>query len=163
MDKRMDYLSWDEYYMAIALLSAGRSKDPEIQKGVCLVSHDNRILATGYNGAPNGYSDEDFPWKKEGNPLNTKYMYECHAELNTILSYRGFRQDLEGAKMYINLFPCHECAKAIIQTGIKEIIYLYDDIVEGVESNMVSKKIFSECGIKYRKLCSSKSFDISYN
>ena len=122
MDKRNDYLSWDEYYMAIALISCERSKDPEYRRGVCIVSNDNRILSTGYNGAPNGYNDETFPWKKEGNPLNTKYMYECHSILNAILNYKGFRKDLEGAKLYVDTFPCHDCAKAIIQSGIKEVV-----------------------------------------
>ena len=161
MDKRSDYLSWDEYFMAIALISAERSKDPDTQRGVCLVSSDNRILSVGYNGAPNGYSDETFPWKKIGNPLNTKYMYECHSELNTILGYRGFRQDLEGAKIYVDVFPCHECAKAIIQSGIKEVIYLKDDSAD-VESNMVAKKMFSECSVQYRKLVSDRVFTIQY-
>ena len=120
--KRNDYLSWDEYFMGLAKLSAKRSKDPSTQVGACIVSSDNRILSIGYNGAPNGFSDEDFPWDREGEPLNTKYLYVCHAELNAILNFRGNRKDFDGAKLYVDLFPCNECAKAIIQSGIKEVI-----------------------------------------
>ena len=99
--KRSDYISWDEYFMSIAKLSAMRSKDPSTQVGACIVSNDNRILSIGYNGAPNGYSDENFPWGREGNNLETKYPYVCHAELNAILNYRGSKKDLEDAKIYV--------------------------------------------------------------
>ena len=121
MKERKDYLTWDEYFMSIAKLSALRSKDPNTQVGACIVSADNRILSCGYNGAPNGFSDEEFPWSREGKPLETKYMFVCHAELNAILNYRGFKKDLESAKIYVDLFPCNECAKAIVQSGIKTI------------------------------------------
>ena len=112
--KRVDYLSWDEYFMGIAKLSALRSKDPSTQVGACIVSDDNRILSIGYNGAPNGFNDDSFPWDREGNALDTKYLYVCHAELNAILNFRGNKRDLEGSKIYVALFPCNECAKAII-------------------------------------------------
>lgn len=148
MDERKDYLTWDEYFMAIAIMSAKRSKDPNTQVGACIVSNDNRILCCGYNGAPNGFDDEDFPWKREGNPLNTKYLYVCHAELNAILNFRGSRKDLEGSKIYVDLFPCNECAKAIIQSGIKTVIYKSDKY-DGTESNIASKKLFDECGVTY--------------
>ena len=118
---RKDYLSWDEYFMAVAKLSAMRSKDPHTQVGACIVSNDNRILSIGYNGAPNGFNDEKFPWGREGNPLETKYLYVVHAERNAILNYRGSRKDLENSKIYVDLFPCNECAKEIIQAGIKEV------------------------------------------
>lgn len=159
MDKRTDYLSWDEYFMSVAMLSAMRSKDPNTQVGACIVSKDNRILSCGYNGAPNGFDDDSFPWKREGNPLNTKYMYVCHAELNAILNYRGIGSNLEGAKIYVDLFPCNECAKAIIQSGIKTVIYKSDKY-NGTESNMASKKLFSECGVEYRQFVASKSLKI---
>jgi len=123
---RKDYLSWDEYFMAVAKLSAMRSKDPHTQVGACIVSNDNRILSIGYNGAPNGFNDEKFPWGREGNPLETKYLYVVHAERNAILNYRGSRKDLENSKIYVDLFPCNECAKEIIQAGIKEVVYLSD-------------------------------------
>ncbi len=148
MDERKDYLTWDEYFMAIAIMSAKRSKDPNTQVGACIVSNDNRILCCGYNGAPNGFEDENFPWKREGNPLNTKYLYVCHAELNAILNFRGSRKDLEGSKIYVDLFPCNECAKAIIQSGIKTVIYKSDKY-DGTESNIASKKLFDECGVTY--------------
>lgn len=149
--KRSDYLSWDEYFMGLAKLSAKRSKDPSTQVGACIVSSDNRILSIGYNGAPNGFSDEDFPWDREGEPLNTKYLYVCHAELNAILNFRGNRKDFDGAKLYVDLFPCNECAKAIIQSGIKEVIYLSDKYKDQ-DNFIASKKLFDACGVTYKPL-----------
>ena len=119
--KKEDYLSWDEYFMGVAILSGMRSKDPNSQVGSCIVSEDNKILSMGYNGFPKGCSDDEFPWAREGVPLNTKYLYVTHSELNAILNYRG--GSLEGAKLYVSLFPCNECAKAIIQAGIKRVVY----------------------------------------
>jgi len=159
MDKRNDYISWDEYFMSIAKLSAYRSKDPNTQVGACIVSKDNRILACGYNGAPNGFDDDTFPWKREGNPLNTKYMYVCHAELNAILNYRGSRKEFEGAKLYVDLFPCNECAKAIIQSGIKEVIYLSDKY-NGTDANIASKKLLDECGVKYTQFRNKNNLEV---
>ena len=150
--KRKDYLKWDEYFMAIAKLSAMRSKDPSTQVGAAIESEDNRIMSIGYNGAPNGFNDEDFPWEREGDALNTKYMYVVHAERNAILNYRGSKKDLENAKIYVDLFPCNECAKEIIQAGIKEVIYLSDTFKSGSEMVIASKRLFDTCGVKYRKL-----------
>ena len=149
--QRKDYLSWDEYFMSIAKLSSMRSKDPSTQVGACIVGHDNRILSIGYNGAPNGFDDKMFPWDREGDMLNTKYAYVCHGEMNAILNYRGSRKDLENAKIYVDLFPCNECAKLIIQSGIKEVIYLCDKYkdTDGVKA---SKKMMNECGVKYHEL-----------
>ena len=144
-EKRKDYISWDEYFMSIAKLSAMRSKDPSTQVGACIVSNDNRILSIGYNGAPNGFDDEKFPWSREGENLDTKYPYVCHAELNAILNYRG---DLSGSKIYVKLFPCNECAKAIIQAGIKEVIYKEDKYKDS-DNVIVSKSMFDSCGVKY--------------
>ena len=120
--KRQDYISWDEYFMGIALLSAMRSKDNNSQVGACIVSPENKILSLGYNGMPIGCNDDDMPWEREGSDLDTKYMYVCHSELNAILNSPN--HDLRGSRMYVTLFPCNECAKAIIQSGIKELIYL---------------------------------------
>ena len=121
-DKRTDYISWDEYFMAIAKLAGMRSKDPNSQVGSCIVSQDNKILSMGYNGFPRGCSDDEYPWsREEENPLDTKYLYVTHSELNAILNYRG--GSLEGSKLYVSMFPCNECAKAIIQAGIKTLIY----------------------------------------
>ena len=120
--KRKDYISWDEYFMGVALLASKRSKDPNTQVGACIVDQNNVILTTGYNGFPKGCSDDEFPWDREGE--NTKYPYVVHAELNAILNASG--KDLKGARIYVDLFPCNECAKAIIQSGIKEVIYLSD-------------------------------------
>ncbi len=121
--KRTDYISWDEYFMGIALLSAMRSKDSNSQVGACIVSPENKILSLGYNGMPTGCSDDEMPWEREGPPLETKYMYVCHAELNAILN--SAHSDLRGARVYVTLFPCNECAKSIIQSGIKEIVYTF--------------------------------------
>lgn len=145
--KKKDYISWDEYFMGIALLSANRSKDPNTQVGACIVSNDNRILSIGYNGAPRGLHDDIMKWDREGDFLNTKYAYVCHGELNAILNYRG---DLTGSKIYVALFPCNECAKAIIQSGIKEVIYK-DDKYADSDNVIASKKMFDICNVKYTK------------
>lgn len=157
--KRKDYISWEEYFMAIARLSAMRSKDPATQVGACIVSMDNRILSIGYNGAPNGFDDEKFPWGKEGELLNTKHPYVCHAEMNAILNFRGSKKDLENAKIYVDLFPCNECAKIIIQSGIKEVIYLKEKL-KNKEAYIASKKLFDECKINYKKLELEKEIEI---
>lgn len=146
--KREDYITWDEYFTGIAMLSGMRSKDPNTQVGACIVGRDNRILSVGYNGFPNGCSDELFPWAREGNELETKYAFVAHSELNAILNYRG--GNLEGAKIFVTLFPCNECAKAIIQAGIKEVIYVSDKY-EGTPSNTAAKKMFDAAGVKYVK------------
>ena len=123
--KRTDYISWDEYFMGVATLSGMRSKDPNTQVGACIVSEEHKILSMGYNGFPTGCSDDDFPWAREGEPLENKYFYTTHSELNAILNYRG--GSLEGATMYVTLFPCNECAKAIIQAGIKRLVYVAEN------------------------------------
>ena len=146
--QRKEHLSWDEYFMGVAKLSALRSKDPNTQVGACIVSDDNRILSIGYNGAPNGFDDKYFPWDREGNNLDTKYFYVCHAEMNAILNFRGTKKDLENAKIYVDLFPCNECAKLIIQSGIKKVIYLSDKY-NGTDGNVASKRLFDMCGVKY--------------
>lgn len=146
--KRKDYISWDEYFMGIALLSSMRSKDSNSQVGACIVSPENKILSLGYNGMPIGCSDDDMPWEREGDdPLETKYMYVCHAELNAILN--SAHSNLTGARVYVTLFPCNECAKAIIQSGIKEIIYLSDKYHD-TPASMASRRLFNKTGVKYR-------------
>jgi len=145
--KREDYISWDEYFMAVAKLAGMRSKDPNTQVGSCIVSEDNKILSMGYNGFPRGCSDEEFPWDRDGDDeLSTKYPYVTHSELNAILNYRG--TSLEGAKLYVSLFPCNECAKAIIQAGIKTVIYDSDKYGASA-STRASKKMFNAAGIRY--------------
>ena len=146
--KRSNYLSWDEYFMAIALISAERSKDPNSQVGACIVDDDNKIVSMGYNGAPIGYDDDkDMIWDREGSFLDTKYAYVCHSELNAILNSKI---PVRGCKLYVTLFPCNECAKALIQAGIKEVIYLSDKY-DKTDSNTASKKMLSTCGVKYRQ------------
>lgn len=145
-DKRQDYISWDEYFMGVAMLSGMRSKDPNTQVGACIVSEDNKILSMGYNGFPKGCSDDDFPWCREGNPLDNKYFYVTHSELNAILNYRG--GSLEGAKIYVSLFPCNECAKAIIQAGIKTIVYASDKYAQ-TDSTKASKRMLDAAGVRY--------------
>lgn len=151
MKKREDYLTWDEYFMNLAKLSAMRSKDPSTQVGACIVDNSNRILSIGYNGAPNGFNDDKFPWDRDGEPLETKYLYVCHAELNAILNFHGNKRSLEGAKLYVTLFPCNECAKLIVQSGIKEIVYESDKYAT-TDSTIASKRMFDECDIKYHQM-----------
>ena len=145
--KRQDYLSWDEYFMGIAILSAHRSKDPNTNVGACIVSDENRILSMGYNGMPAGCSDDLFPWNREGDLADTKYAYVCHAEMNAILNYTGTTA-IKGSKLYVTLFPCNECTKAIIQKGIKEIHYLSDKYAH-TDSTIAAKRMLDAAGIKY--------------
>lgn len=147
-DKREDYISWDEYFMGVAYLASMRSKDPNTQVGACIVSHENKILSMGYNGFPNGCSDDEFPWGKTEQEIDSKYLYSTHSELNAILNYRG--GNLEGAKMYVTLFPCNECAKAIIQAGIKELVYDCDKYAD-TPSVVASKRMLTSAGVKYNK------------
>ena len=150
--KRSDYLNWDEFFIGIAKLAAGRSKDPSTQVGACIVSQENRILSIGYNGTPNGFDDDKFPWNRDGKCQNdTKYPYVCHAELNARLNFAGTRKDLVGSKIYVDLFPCNECAKAIIQAGISEVVYLSDKYKD-TEGNLASKLLLDSCGVSYRQL-----------
>jgi dCMP deaminase len=142
--KRTDYISWDEYFMGVSKLSGLRSKDPSTQVGSCIVSGDNKILSMGYNGFPAGCSDDDFPWEREGESIETKYPYVTHSELNAILNYRG--GSLEGAKIYVSLFPCNECAKAIIQSGIKTIVYDSDKYA-ATDSVIASKRMLDAAGV----------------
>ena len=148
-EKRKDYISWDEYFMGVATLAGMRSKDPNTQVGACIVSTDNKILSMGYNGLPVGCSDDEFPWRRkdaDGNELETKYPYTVHSELNAILNYRG--GSLEGARLYVTLFPCNECAKAIIQSGIKTVVYDSDKYADS-ETTIASKRMFDAAGVRY--------------
>lgn len=142
--KREDYINWDEYFMGVALLSAQRSKDPNRQVGCCIVDSINRILSTGYNGFPTGCSDDEYPWNREGE--DTKYLYVVHAEINAILNYRG--KIPENSRMYITTFPCNECAKAIIQSGISEVIYLEPYTKHFMD---ISSRMFKSSGVKIKK------------
>ena len=148
--KRNDYISWDEYFMGIAMLAAKRSKDPSTQVGACIVSEENIIISTGYNGMPKGCSDDEFPWERSGEEeIETKYPYVVHAELNAILNSNG--RDLRGSRIYVALFPCNECAKAIIQSGIKEVIYLSDKYT-GTMGNMASKRMLLAAGVNFTRM-----------
>lgn len=145
--KREEYLSWDEYFMGIATLSAMRSKDPSTQVGACIVNSDKRILSMGYNGMPRCCSDDEFPWDRNGDPLNSKYLYVCHAELNAILNCAV--GSVRGCTVYTTLFPCNECAKAIIQSGIVEVVYMSDKYADS-DSVLASKRMFETAGVRYR-------------
>ena len=145
--KRADYISWDEYFMGIAMLAAKRSKDPSTQVCACIVSEDNIIISTGYNGMPKGCSDDEFPWDREG--AETKYPYVVHAELNAILNANG--RSLKGSRLYVALFPCNECAKAIIQSGVKEVVYLSDKYGT-TPTTLASKRMLSAAGVKCTQL-----------
>ena len=145
--KRTDYISWDEYFMGVAKLAAHRSKDPSTQVGACIVSPDDIIISTGYNGMPKGCSDDEFPWDREG--AETKYPYVVHAELNAILNANG--RDLRGSRVYVALFPCNECAKAIIQSGVKEVVYLSDKYAN-TPGTLASKRMLAAAGVKCTQL-----------
>ena len=147
--KRMDHITWDEYFMGIAVLSSLRSKDPNTQVGACIVSRDKKIIGVGYNGFPTGCSDDELPWEREGDWINTKYPYVCHAELNAILNSPV--SSLRGATLYVALFPCNECAKAIIQTGIKKVVYLSDKY-ESTDQTKASKMMLRAAGVELEKL-----------
>ena len=149
--KRGDYISWDEYFMGVSLLAAKRSKDPNTQVGACIVDNNNIILSTGYNGFPYGCSDDLYPWEREGD--DTKYNYVVHAELNAILNARG--KNLKGSKLYVDLFPCNECAKAIIQSGIAEVVYLYDKYAD-TAATVASKKMLTSAGVKLTQFTTGK-------
>lgn len=160
--KREDYINWDDYFMGVALLAAQRSKDPSTQVGACIVDETNRILSTGYNGFPKGCSDDEFPWNRNADEGETKYPFVVHAELNAILNNRG--KSLADSKIYVALFPCHECAKAIIQSGITEVIYLSDKYKDTV-SDANSRRMLETAGVKLTKLKPTKksillNFDI---
>ena len=153
-DKRQSYISWDEYFMGVALLAAERSKDPNTQVGACLVDDQNRIISTGYNGFPQGCSDDDFPWNRDEALGETKYQFVVHAELNAILNARG--KLLQGSKIYVGLFPCNECAKAIIQAGVNEVIYLSDKYRE-TPSTKASRRMLESAGVKLTQLHPTKA------
>ena len=153
-DKRNDYIGWDDYFMGVSLLAADRSKDPSTQVGACIVSNDNRILSTGYNGFPQGCSDDDFPWNRDESKGETKYNFVVHAELNAILNAGG--KSLVGSRIFVSLFPCHECAKAIIQAGVKEVVYLSDKY-NGTVSDNASKRMLNAAGVKLTKIKPTKA------
>ena len=145
--KRLDYISWDEFFMGVAVLAAKRSKDPNTQVGACIVDENNVIISTGYNGFPIGCSDDEFPWDREGEI--TKYPFVVHAELNAVLNASG--KSMRGAKIYVALFPCNECAKAIIQSGIKEVVYLSDKYAD-TPGTQASKMMLKAAGVKLTQL-----------
>ena len=159
MTKRQDYISWDEYFMGVAILSGKRSKDPNSQVGACIVDANKRIVGIGYNGFPNGCSDEELPWEREGSFLDVKYPYVVHAELNAILNSTS---NLRGCTIYVYLFPCNECAKAIIQSGIKHVYYICDKYAttDGVKA---SKRLFDMAGVEYTQLdFGDKKIELDY-
>ena len=145
--KDQNYISWDTYFMGVALLSSKRSKDPNTQVGSCIVNDENKIVSVGYNGAPTKFSDDIMPWDREGDFVNTKYAYVCHSELNAILNSQG---SVKGSRIYVSLFPCNECAKAIIQSGITKVIYASDKYA-GTPGNIASKRMFDAAGVVYEQ------------
>ena len=154
MGKREGYISWDEYFMGIAIMSSKRSKDPSTQVGCCIVNEEKRIMTVGYNGMPAGCDDDEYPWEREGDMLDTKYAFVCHAELNAILNNRS--GSLENCTAYVTLFPCNECTKAIIQSGIKKIVYLSDKYAH-TDSTIASKKMLDSAGVKYEPYSGEKN------
>ena len=156
-NKREDYIKWDEYFMGVAHLSGMRSKDPNTQVGACIVSKKNKILSMGYNGFPLGCSDEEVPWAREGEELETKYPFVTHSELNAILNYRG--GSLEGTKLYVSLFPCNECAKAIIQSGIRRIVYESDKYAD-TDGTVASKTMLKAAGVELVRIENTISLSV---
>jgi len=146
--KRTDYISWDEYFMGVAMLSAMRSKDPQTQVGACIVNPKHRIVGIGYNGFPVGIDDDLFPWDKTDSWIDSKYPYVVHAEQNAILNATD---PLDGATLYVTLFPCNECAKVILQSGIAEVVYL-EDKYHDRDIFAASRRMFDAKGVKYRQL-----------
>ena len=149
--KRDDFISWDEFFMRVAIAAKLRSKYPNTQVGACIADTNHRILSVGYNGTPAGLDDDEFPWESTGDPLTDKHNYVIHAEANAILNYRGSLKDMAGATVYVTLFPCHECAKTLVQAGIGEVVYL-DDKYHDTEDGVVSRSILDRCGISYRQV-----------
>ena len=150
-DKRRDVITWDEFFMRVAIAAQLRSKDPNTQVGACIADTNHRILSVGYNGTPSALNDDDFPWGTSDDPLQDKHNYVVHAEANAVLNYRGSLKDLSHASVYVTLFPCHECAKILAQAGIGEVVY-QDDKYDGTDGNRISKRILSSCGISYRQV-----------
>ncbi|MDD5799739.1 MAG: dCMP deaminase family protein [Coriobacteriales bacterium] len=150
-DKRRNVISWDEFFMKVALAASERSKDPNTQVGACIADTNHRILSVGYNGTPSALNDDDFPWGASSDPLNDKHSYVVHAEANAILNYRGSLKDMQKATVYVTLFPCHECAKTLVQAGIGEVVYL-DNKYEGSMDNLIACRIFDTCGVSYRQV-----------
>ena len=153
-EKRCGYITWDEYFMGVALLAAERSKDPSTQVGACIIDNNNRIISTGYNGFPKGCSDDEFPWNRDASAGETKYPFVVHAELNAILNAQG--TSVVNSRLYVSLFPCNECAKAIIQSGIREVVYLSDKY-NGTPTDIASKKMLEAAGVKLTKLKPTKA------
>ncbi|WP_291289090.1 dCMP deaminase family protein [Enorma sp.] len=148
-EKRSDVISWDEFFMRVALAASMRSKDPNTQVGACIADTNHRILSVGYNGTPSALTDDEFPWGVSDDPLMDKHSYVVHAEANAVLNYRGSLKDMSGATVYVTLFPCNECAKILAQVGIGEVVYLSDKY-DGTEGNLISKRILTSCGIAFR-------------
>ena len=146
--KRADYISWNEYFMGVATLASKRSKDPNTQVGACIVDKDNYIVSVGYNGMPLGCSDAEFPWERQGGTLDTKYAYVTHAELNAILNSKT--ANLEGSTVYVTLFPCNECTKALIQKRIGKIVYL-DDKYHDTDTSEAARRMLDAAGVKYER------------
>lgn len=157
--KRENVLAWDESFMAIASVAKLRSKDPSTQVGACIVSSDNRILSIGYNGAPNGFNDDEFPWEREGEFTETKYAYVVHAERNAILNFRGSLREFEGATIYITHYPCNECAKEIVQAGIKRVIYLKDAKTHTKEV-IASARLLKATGVEVEQIRPLDNFEV---
>ncbi|WP_028263361.1 deoxycytidylate deaminase [Atopobium fossor] len=153
-DKRNDVISWDEFFMRVAMAASMRSKDPRTQVGACIADVHHRILSVGYNGTPSAISDDEFPWGDSSDPLDDKHSYVIHAEANAILNYRGNLKDMQGATVYVTLFPCHECAKMLAQAGIGEVVYLSDKY-KGTTDNLISRRVLESCGIGFRQVAVS--------
>ncbi|WP_281702389.1 deoxycytidylate deaminase [Cryptobacterium curtum] len=150
-DKRDNVITWDQFFMGVAIAASQRSKDPHTQVGACIADTNHRILSVGYNGTPSALNDDDFPWGASDDPLHDKHSYVVHAEANAVLNYRGSLKDMDGASAYVTLFPCHECAKILVQAGIREVVY-QDNKYEGTIDNQIAMRIFDDCGVSYRQV-----------
>lgn len=148
--QRQDVITWDEFFMRVAVAASLRSKDPNTQVGACIADTDNRIMSVGYNGTPSGVTDDAFPWGTSDDPILDKHSYVIHAEANALLNYRGDLRDFRGSTVYVTLFPCQECAKMLAQAGVTNVVYL-DDKYDGTVGNQIAKSVLNKCNISYRR------------
>lgn len=158
-EKATDYLGWEEYFMALACLAAQRSKDPNTKVGACIVNHERRVVALGYNGMPNGCSDDVMPWGRVGDWEETKFPFVCHAEMNAIMNKTA--SDLKDCTIYSTLFPCNECAKLIIQAGINNVVFLSDKH-HTRPNTITARRLFDTANIKYCQLLPKRNIVIDF-
>ncbi|KAF7710059.1 hypothetical protein HF521_008931 [Silurus meridionalis] len=137
------------YFMTVALLFAKKSPDPNTKVGACIVNQEGKIVGIGYNKMPNGCENADFPWKRgKYDDPTTKHQYVCHAELNAIVNKTSV--DVKGCTIYVTLFPCNQCARILIQSGVRNLVYLSNKRKDRPDTN-VSNKLLDTAGVTCRQ------------